>query len=303
MGGVPPSVRVRAPAKLNLGLRILDRRADGYHTIETLFVPLRVYDELEIALEDGPGVRLDVRGDASSMGVPSDASNLAVRAALAVAKELVPDAGILIRLIKKIPVAAGLGGGSADAAAVILGLEALARRNLPRELRAEIARDLGADVPFFLHPRPAVGRGIGDLLEPLPGLPEMWWLLVSFPFGVSTQDAYRAASAELTLPQRRSSIATLLGPSGVVSAPKNDLETVCTRLHPEVGTARRALDAVGAIFTGMSGSGPTVYGRFETRASALEASRRVDLPHGAQVIAASSPGSDAENWGWGVAKR
>ncbi len=288
-----------APAKLNVGLVVRGRRPDGYHEIETVFVPLRLFDRLDLEWVPEPGVSLEV--DAPEL--PRDSGNLAFRAAERACAATDLQGGLRLRLAKQIPVAAGLGGGSSDAAAAILGVETLAGRRLQDDSRRRLARELGADVPFFLAPRPALGRGVGDLLEPLPGVPELWWVLVAFPFPVSTAEAYRAVSGELTLGRRTPSIAALLGPYGVASSPPNDLETVIARRHPEIAAARKALRAVGAAVTGMSGSGPTVYGQFADREAAEEAAARAQLPPGARAIAVSSPGSDCEDWGWGVAKR
>ncbi|MBW2281721.1 MAG: 4-(cytidine 5'-diphospho)-2-C-methyl-D-erythritol kinase [Deltaproteobacteria bacterium] len=294
-------VKVLAPAKLNLGLRILDRRPDGYHEIETVFVPLRLFDELEIEASPEPGIHLECDDPA----LPLDGRNLAVRAAERTSAALGVEPAWAIRLRKRIPVAAGLGGGSSDAAAVILGLEELAGTALDSRVRAELARGLGADVPFFLDPRPAVGRGVGDRLEPIPDVPELSWLLVRLPFGISTAEAYQSASRELTLPRRGSSIAALLGPSGAVGSPENDLETFAVRGHPEIEQARRALLEEGARAAGMSGSGPTVYGLFDDTEAARAVAARVTgarLPEGAEVIVSTSPGSGFSDWGWGVAK-
>ena len=190
------TVQLLAPAKLNLGLHILSRRDDGYHEIETLFVPLRLWDRLEIERTpaDGTGgVRLEISGADLAAGP----ANLAARAAQVgcAGLGLAPD--LRIRLDKRIPVAAGLGGRSSDAAAVLLGLEALCGRALPEPERHELARGLGADVPFFLDPRPALGRGVGDRLEPLSGVPEQWWVLALLPFEIATAKAYAAAASRL----------------------------------------------------------------------------------------------------------
>ncbi len=292
-------IEVRAPAKLNLGLEVLRRRPDGYHEIETCFVPLRLFDRLTLDVAPaGSGIRLEIEG----ADLPTDRTNLVVRAAerACEALELAPD--LALRLEKRIPIAAGLGGGSSDAAATLLGLEALARRTLPRDMRAKLALELGADVPFFLEPRPALGRGVGEQLASLDGIPEMHWVLVAFPFAVSTAWAYSEAARELTLPRDPSSIAALLRPLGLLSSPRNDLESVSTRRHPEIREARRALESVGALATGMSGSGPTVFGRFEDERAARRAAEIVEVPAGARTIATSSPGSASGDWGWGVAK-
>ncbi len=291
-------VRLLAPAKLNLGLRLVARRGDGYHEIETLLVPLRLFDELELDQTPQHGIRLEVRG----AELPTDEGNLVVRAAELACSALELEPALELCLTKHIPIAAGLGGGSSDAAATILGVEQLAGRSLCARARNSLALALGADVPFFLSPRPSAGRGIGELLEPLPEVPEMWWLLICFDFAVSTAWAYREASRELTLPRDVSSIAALLGPSGVLSSPKSDLETVTSRRHPEVGAAQRALKSAGALVTGMSGSGPTTYGWFESEAAAQRARGALTLPDGARTILVSSPGSASDDWGWGVAK-
>ena len=290
---------LRAPAKLNLGLRILARRPDGYHEIETVFLPLRLFDHIEVSRSSSPGIEIDV-GDSR---LPTDERNLALRAAARACREtgLAPALGI--RLEKSIPIAAGLGGGSSDAAVLILAVEQLAGKALAEERRRELALELGADVPYFLDPRPALGRGVGERLEPLSEVPELWWLLAVFPFPVSSAEAYRAATSELTLPRGGSSIAALLGPSGLTSSPLNDLETAVARHYPEIGTARRALERAGARVTGMSGSGPTVYGNFPGRTEAEAAARRAELPEGVRTIVVSSPGSASGDWGWGVAKR
>jgi 4-diphosphocytidyl-2-C-methyl-D-erythritol kinase len=188
-------------------------------------------------------------------------------------------------------VAAGLGGGSSDAAAAIRGVEALLGERLPAAERAALALGLGADVPFFLDPRPALARGVGERLEPLAGVPEMTWVPVAFPSAVSTAEVYGAVAAELTLPREGSSIAALLGPSGIRFSPPNDLETITARRYPEIRAVRRMLERGGARITGMSGSGPTVYGRFPDRGAAEGAARSLKLPAGARTIVASSAGS------------
>ncbi len=281
---------LRAPAKLNLGLRILGRRDDGYHEIETVFLPLRLYDELELCWSETPGIQLDLSGHAAS-GLPTGPENLVTRAALATCAALGATEGLRIRLEKRIPIAAGLGGGSSDAAATIRGVEQLAGKRLADEERRSLALRLGADVSFFLDPRPALGEGVGERLRPLPDVPEMWWLLLALPFPVSTAEAYRLAGAELTPNRGGSSIAALLGASGLNSSPPNDLEAVVARRHPEIGEARRELERVGAIATGMSGSGPTVYGRFPDREAAELAAGEVRRSRGAVTITVSSPGS------------
>ena len=298
-------IEVRAPAKLNLGLEVLRRRADGYHEIETVFVPLRLFDRMLLKnTPPGRGLVLDVAG----ADLPVDGTNLVVRALERGAAELGVPLDLHVRLEKSIPIGAGLGGGSSDAAAALIGLEALCERELPVELRRKLALELGADVPFFLDPQPALGRGVGEQLEALPGIPEMHWVLVAFPFQISTAWAYTEAGRELTLPRDPTSIAALLRPAGLRSPPRNDLEAVGARRHPEIRDAQRSLARAGALATGMSGSGPTVFGRFEDERAAQRAAETVEVPAGARTIATSSPGSASADWTsgswrWGVAKR
>ena len=294
----------RAPAKLNLGLEILRRREDGYHEIETIFLPLRLADRLTFRRASaGSGIQLSI----ADADLPVDRANLVFRAAERICGELGVAADLEISLEKCVPIAAGLGGGSSDAAATLLALETLFARPLGSATRERIALALGADVPFFLDPKPALGRGVGEQLEALAGVPEMHWVLVAFPFPISTAEAYSEAASELTLPRDPTSIGALLGPTGLLESPRNDLEASAVRRHPEIRAARRALESVGALATGMTGSGPTVFGRFANERAARQAAERVEVPAGARTIATSSPGSASaeskEESGWGVAKR
>ena len=276
---------LRAPAKINLGLRVLARRPDGYHEIETLFVPIDLCDELELREGERPGIQLRVLG----AELPGDGTNLVVRAADAACRAAGIAPRLELTLRKRIPIAAGLGGGSSDAAAALRAVQRLSGGALPHARLAELALGLGADVPFFLDPRPAIGRGLGERLEPLADFPRLWCVLVVFPFGVSTAEVYQGASRELTLPQAPSSIPALMGP-GLAASPPNDLEAFTVRRHPEIELARAALRDRGASVTGMSGSGPTVYGCFASRAQAQRAARGAALPAGASTRVASTLG-------------
>lgn len=279
---------VRAPAKINLGLRIVGRRPDGYHELDSLFLPLDLADELE--LREAPpedGVSLELAGGAP--GVPADPSNLAVRAALAFAEAAGLTTGLAVRLTKRIPAAAGLGGGSSDAGAVLRELD---RRHpgavAPERLRA-LALSLGADVPFFLDPRPARVRGVGERVEPVEGVPALHLVLANPGIPLSTAEVYRAADAlggELTGPAGgptmpplsalREAGADPADPSGPGAGEleawvRNDLEPAALRLCPPIGRLRERLRQAGARAVGLSGSGPTLYGLFGDRATATRA--------------------------------
>jgi len=153
------SLTLSAPGKVNFGLRILGRRADGYHRLESLFLPIDLADTLQLSLRARPGISLTLAGD--SEGVPGDERNLAVRAAGAFLAEAGSDRGVEIRLEKRLPAPGGLGGGSSDAGAVLRGLEELMPGAVSRARLGSLALRLGADVPFFLAPAPALVGGVG----------------------------------------------------------------------------------------------------------------------------------------------
>jgi 4-diphosphocytidyl-2-C-methyl-D-erythritol kinase len=269
-----------APGKVNFGLRILGRRPDGYHRLESLFLPIDLADTLRLALRDEPGVRFALAGDRA--GVPADAQNLAVRAALAFLAAAGHPGGVALELVKRLPAPGGLGGGSSDAGAVLRGLDALLPGRVAPERLHALALALGADVPFFLAPRPAWVGGIGDELEPVPGLPGFVLLLAHPGVPLATRDvyaAYDAGFASLTPRDPGPSIRALLAVPGEVPALPtlvgNDLEPAAVRLRPVLAELRREIEATGASAVGMSGSGPTLFGVFDDARAAGEARRRL----------------------------
>jgi 4-diphosphocytidyl-2-C-methyl-D-erythritol kinase len=263
-------VRAPAPAKLNLGLRITSRRPDGTHELESVFVPLDLADRVAVEVSDAaaPSVTLALAREVQEAvgDVPADRRNLAARAAERFLDAAGLACAVKIRLAKRIPVAAGLGGGSSDAGTVLRGLADLFPGALEGAALARIARGLGADVPFFLDPRPALVRGVGERIEPLTGLPALSLLLAN-PGGGEAR------------------LGPLLG-GGRGSPPdpaffraldrvlENDLEPAAVRLCPPVARLRDRLRALGAPAVGMSGSGPTVFAAFEGPAAARAALER-----------------------------
>jgi 4-diphosphocytidyl-2C-methyl-D-erythritol kinase len=203
--------QLQAPAKLNLGLRITGRRQDGYHELESLFVPLALADELAIELSGPPGVRLELSGVAAA-GVPADERNLAWRAAAAFAREARLGAGVSLALAKRVPSPAGRGGGSSDAGAVLRGLAILVPGAIALSRLAELALSIGADVPFFLAPRPALVRGIGERIIPVAGIPALPVVLAHPGAGLETKAVYAAFDAvdSLTPPRPPSNLRALL---------------------------------------------------------------------------------------------
>ncbi|MEX2048388.1 MAG: 4-(cytidine 5'-diphospho)-2-C-methyl-D-erythritol kinase [Gemmatimonadota bacterium] len=276
---------VAAPAKVNLSLRILGARPDGFHDIDTLFQAIDLADEVSVELA-GSGVHLEVHG--ADLGPVEE--NLAYRAAVRARSETGFESGLRVALTKRIPVGAGLGGGSSDAAAVLACVGALAGidRGDPRLHR--IASDLGSDVAFFLGSAALTrGTGRGELLEPLAPLPAADLVLVSPPVHVSSGGAYRAlaearreghaappaAGADAFAPDALAADAfnahAFTAPTSwreVAVAAQNDFETVISARHPEIARALRALREAGAELAVMTGSGSTSFGLFPDRDTA-----------------------------------
>jgi 4-diphosphocytidyl-2-C-methyl-D-erythritol kinase len=251
-------IRLQCPAKVNLYLRVLRRRPDGYHDLVTVMQPLALADELIVSTAAAPGLTLEC----DHPDLPRGEDNLVWRAALRFAQETEWQPAVHLTLRKRIPVAAGLGGGSSDAAAVLLALNALTGARLDDAALHRLAGHLGADVPFFLERRPAVGRGIGTQLSPL-NLPPYWYVLLNPNLPVSTAWVYGqldlASLAPGTMAQPESY--DLLHPEQWV---RNDLESVTLKHFPELAQWLQALGDLGAQARGMSGSGPTLFGLFPT---------------------------------------
>lgn len=297
MSAGPAPLRAAAPAKVNLGLRVTGRRADGYHELESLFAPLDLADEVEVAVERGSATRVElcVEADASIGPVPTDDRNLAARAAHAFLEAAGLRRAVRVRLAKRIPAGAGLGGGSSDAGAVLRGLAQLLPDAVAPADLAALALALGADVPFFLDPRPALVSGIGERLRPLDGLAPLALVLANPRVALSTAEVYAVFDALGPPPPRRPGLdawrAALDGarpePAALAALLTNDLEPAALRLCPPIARLRRALEATDALGTGLSGSGPTVYAVFADRAQAECARARAELPAGTWTRVAS----------------
>jgi 4-diphosphocytidyl-2-C-methyl-D-erythritol kinase len=269
-------VSIRAHAKINLDLRVLGPRLDGFHELRTVFQALALHDVVECLPREGP---LAIECDAA--GVPLDQTNLVWRAAQALWRSLRrPGAvhGVAIRLRKRIPLQAGLGGGSADAAAALMALTTLWRVPVRPTQLTDVAATLGADVPFFLSGGTALGLGRGDEIYPLADLPRHWIVLLVPGFGVATSDAYAWYDGERDLARGAASREPqhVPGPWPSRAAQMiNDLEAPIARHHPEIDQMRNALRRAGALAAAMSGSGSTVFGLFQRRRDALAAVDRL----------------------------
>ena len=256
-----------APAKVNLFLRVLGTRPDGYHELETLIVPVSLADRLEIHADAGPTFRtlsfsLEVTGeDELVRGVPRGDANLVVRAALALAERAGVRGFADISLEKRIPPAAGLGGGSSDAAAALEILNELWSCGLDAEALRDVGARVGSDVPALMVGGPALARGRGERVQPA-AVGSLSLALVRFPFGVSTLDAFRwwdeAGGPTGPDPAALLEAARSAG-EGVAASMSNDLEEPVMVRHPEVREAKRVLVEGGGLGALMSGSGPTVF--------------------------------------------
>jgi 4-diphosphocytidyl-2-C-methyl-D-erythritol kinase len=260
----------RAHAKVNLDLRVLGARTDGYHELRTVFQTIKLHDTLICSSRPGP-FALKCR----TPGIPLDEGNLIWRAARALWSAIGRPGephDTHVALEKTIPVAAGLGGGSADAAAALTGLARL-WGGAPLSLLREVAAGLGADVPFFLSGGTALGLGRGEEIYPLVDLPTHWVVIVRPPYGVSTAEAYawydEDRAAGLRDP-RELQILPVPWPTRAAQM-VNDLEPPVVRRHPEIGTFRTALREAGALAASMSGSGSAVFGLFRSSTAAARA--------------------------------
>jgi 4-diphosphocytidyl-2-C-methyl-D-erythritol kinase len=257
----------RAPAKINLCLYVLGRLENGYHELAMAMQRVDLCDDIQIQLGGSPGVRVACAG----VELLSGEDNIAARAARLFLEETQIDVGVDIKIIKRIPVAAGLGGGSSDAATVLLGLSELLEVDLGDDRLLEIGARLGADVPFFIFQQPAWATGIGTRLESLPVLPEVAYLLITPGIAVSTAEVYQ--SLQLTkggvlanLP--RFSVVTR---DDLCAALHNDLESVTLPQFPLIAEIKQQLLDQGALGALMSGSGSTVFGVYKNFAAASHA--------------------------------
>jgi 4-diphosphocytidyl-2-C-methyl-D-erythritol kinase len=285
-------VKIRAPAKINLTLRVVGKRADGYHLLDTIMVPVSLYDEIEIhQMRRSASRRLGVPSliaiRCNHPQVPLGQDNIAYRAAELLMRKAKICRPIAIRIRKQIPVGAGLGGGSSDAAAVLKGLNRLWRLRLSVRQLEQLALQLGADVPFFIRAKPAHARGIGEKLRLLSKLRRRWLVLVYPGFPVATAWVYRNLPSKLTRVSVNTSIATPLESLDKLDKRLiNDLEQVTVRRYPEISRAKSMLSLAGAAGVLMSGSGSSVFGVFESKRLAKQAFRRMRKEEGVQAFLA-----------------
>ena len=255
-----------APAKINLFLRVVGRRSDGYHELDSIFLPINLCDRVRVELRPSTSRTVTLSGNFGDL--PADERNLAVKAATLFMATFEFNAAVLIGLDKVIPHGAGLGGGSSDAGAVLRMMAALTRVNAPAQL-AHLAVEIGADVPFFLDPRPARVSGIGELIAPLPTVPA-WPIVVAVPpVEVPTAVVFRDLKpAHWSGRARDDDVAALLAGDLLPGLFANDLEAAASDRFPAIGALQRIIKDTGARITAMSGSGGAVFGLFDSIAQA-----------------------------------
>jgi len=275
-------VRIPAFAKINLRLDVLGKRADGFHELRTIFQTISLHDELRLRASRSDGVTLTIEGNQPLSAEPVE-KNLVYRAVDALRRELRIRGGVELRLKKTIPAGRGLGGGSSDAAAALLGYLRLTRKKLAAARLMEMAAFLGADVPFFLLGGRALGINKGEEIYPLPDIPKLHVLVVSpKQIHVPTPDAYRWLKAK-ALRLTKSAVNPKLWEfcalcwSAQGSGLSNDFEAPVFRRHPRLDRIKRELLQRGAAEASLAGSGSAVFGIFPSPAKARRAA--VGFPH------------------------
>jgi 4-diphosphocytidyl-2-C-methyl-D-erythritol kinase len=278
-------LQLPAFAKVNLRLRVLGKRADGYHELDTIFQTISLYDTIRISAIESS----DITFSCDDRSLPADSHNLVVRAAMALRDRVNTKKGARIRLEKRIPSHAGLGGGSSDAAATLVGLTRLWELGTSREELSQLAARLGADVPFFLYGGTARGTGIGDHIEAMEDAPETFLLIVKPNANISTADAYKALKKPaLTSSNSKtilsSSEAKEFFDSSSFAALQNDFEAIAFAREPEIERAKAALLKAGAGASLLAGSGSAVFGIFDSEDAQRRAIQAIELETGWRVF-------------------
>jgi len=261
------AIELLSPAKVNVFLKITGQRIDGYHELLTVFVPVSLYDKLIISKSE-KGLEVYYRG----REIPNNQNNLVSRAAISFFEKTGIKKGIKITLIKNIPISSGLGGGSSDAATTLKGLNQLWPNALSKEDLEKLALSLGADVPFFLLQKPAMARGIGEILQPIENFPSLWYVIVSPNLMISTAWTYERIKLNLTNNRNQNKMSSFK--KNIFNVPEllfNDLERVTLVKYPFLSSIKESLLQVGALGALMTGSGPSIFGLFDSAKKAQKA--------------------------------
>ena len=268
-------MKLRAYAKVNLGLDVVRRREDGYHEVSMIMQMIRIYDQLELKKATDPGIHLTTNRE----DIPVDEHNLVYKAAKLLMDAYHVEEGVDIYLEKSIPVAAGMAGGSSDAAATMIGINELFSLNLSEKELMEWGVKIGADVPYCIMKGTALAEGIGEILTPLPPLPECHILIGKPEMGVSTKYVYTHLNLkeQTKHPDIAGMVQALRDGNlyGITDRMENILESVTIPACPVIAEIKEHMKAHGAVNALMSGSGPTVFGIFDDEEKAAEAYRQL----------------------------
>ena len=269
------TLTLKAPAKINLGLDVLGKRDNGYHEVRMVMQSIGLYDNVSLEKIEEPGIFLET----NLYYLPVDEKNIAYKAAKLLRDEFSISQGVKIKLEKHIPVAAGMAGGSTNAAAVLEGMNTLFSLGLTQKELMERGVKLGADVPYCIMKGTALAEGIGEILSPLPSLPECYVLIAKPGISVSTKEVYEELDSK-EIPEHPDIDGILEGlASGnlekIVSAMGNVLERVTVQKYPVINEIKQAMKEAGAMNAMMSGSGPTVFGIFKDLETAEFAQREI----------------------------
>ncbi|MFA5072930.1 MAG: 4-(cytidine 5'-diphospho)-2-C-methyl-D-erythritol kinase [Nitrospirota bacterium] len=263
------TLTIKTPAKINLFLSVLGKRPDGYHDVEMLMQMVSLYDEVTVERTES-----DIRIFSDTATLPLGKENTAWKAAAEILSVYGKQAGLTVTIKKNIPVAAGLAGGSGNAAAVLAAANKLLDIGLDRQQLAAIGTKIGMDVPFFFFGPTAHAQGRGEILTSLPPVPMCSIILVNPGFETSTAWVYKNVNLRLTKKALCNKIPRI-SVHDIVTGLHNDLETVTKIAHPVINTIEEALTAQGALGVLMSGSGPTVFGVFENETACQSAAEKL----------------------------
>lgn len=293
-------IRLRAMAKINLGLDVLGKREDGYHDLRMIMQTVSLFDRITLRMTKASGIRIQ-----TNLGfLPADASNLAVRAAQLLFDEFSLEGGLFIDLEKHIPVAAGLAGGSSDAAAVLFGVNELFDLKLTREQLMERGLKLGADVPFCVLRGTALAEGVGEILTSTRPMPPCHILLAKPPVHVSTKFVFGNLRADeiLTHPDIDGQLKALEDGDLKALADKmgNVLEAVTVPAYPVIRELKAKMMEGGAIGAMMSGSGPTVFGLFDDERAAREVCDKIRQEGSCRQVYLAAPYQPQAQQTWQV---
>ncbi len=271
------SLKIKCPAKVNLSLDVVSRREDGYHNLETIMHTIKLWDVLNISFERAKNTRITLSTNRGFLS--TDDKNLCAKAARMFLEDSEICANVAIHITKNIPVGAGLGGGSSDAAGTLLALSRLTDNPLSATQLTAMAKEIGADVPFFLYGGCMLATGIGEILSPLPKLSGATILIAKPRYGISTPSVYKSLVLNEKTPHPDTkSVIEAINTNDLkllASSAGNVLETAVCDKYPEINQYKNIMKSCGAAYSLMSGSGSSVFGVFENRSMALYAANKL----------------------------